>query len=81
MLKKQVAELSKLSIENHSKNEELEQYGRRLCLSVNGIPAVSNESSNDVMNPTKSLFKETEVSVPENILDQAHRIGSIYTES
>ena len=43
-LKKQVAELSKLSIENQSKNEDLEQYGRRLCLPVDGIPAVSNEA-------------------------------------
>ena len=48
MLKKQVAEFSKPSIENQSKNEEdLEQYGRRLCLRVDGIPAVSNESSDE----------------------------------
>ena len=76
---KEVAELSKLSIENHSKNEELEQYGRRLCLGVDGIPTVSNESSDDVMSLTKSLFKEAKVSVPENVLDRAHRIWSIYT--
>ena len=65
MLKKQVAEMSKLSIENHSKNEELEQYGRCLCLRVDGIPAVSNESSDDEMNLAKSLFKEAKVSVPK----------------
>ena len=80
MLKKQVAELSKLSIENQLKNEELEQYGRRLCLRVDGIPAVSNESSDDMMNLTKSLFKEAKVSVPENVLDRAHRIGPIHTD-
>ena len=80
MLKKQVAELSKLSIENHSKNEELEQYGRRLCLRVDGIPTENNESSDDVINLTKSLFKEAKVSVPENVLDRAHRIGPIYTD-
>ena len=39
---------------------------------VGGIPAVSNESSDDVMNLTKSLFKEAKVSVPENVLDRAH---------
>ena len=39
MLKKQVAELGKLNIENHSKNEESEQYGRRFCLRDDGIPA------------------------------------------
>ena len=63
MLKKQAAELSKLSTENHSKNEELEQYGRRLCLRVDGISAENNKSSDDVMNLTKSAFKEAKVSV------------------
>ena len=72
--------MSKLSIENHSKNEELEQNGMRLCLRVDGIPAVSNESSDDVMNLTKSLFKEAKVSVSENVLDCAHRIGPIYAD-
>ena len=80
MLKKQVAELSELSIENQSKNEDLEQHGRRLCLRVDSIPAVSNESSDDVMNLTKSLFKKAKVSVPEMVSDRAHRIGPIYTD-
>ena len=77
MLKKQVAELSKLSIENQSKNEELQQYGRRLSLRVDGILAASNESCDDVM---KSLFKEAKVSVLGNVLDRAYRIGVIYTD-
>ena len=72
--------MSRLSIENHSKNEELEQYGRRLCLRVDGIPAVSNESSDDVMNLTELLFKEAKGFVPENVLDHANRIGPIYTD-
>ena len=80
MLKKQVAELSKLSIENHLKNEELEQCGRRLCLRVDDIPAENNESSDDVINLTKSLFKEAKVSVPQNVSDRAHVIGPIYAD-
>ena len=55
----------------------MEQFARRLCLRVDGIPTISNESSDDVMNLTKSLFKE--VNVPENVSDGAHRIGPIYT--
>ena len=51
---------------------ELEQYGRCLCLRVDDIPAVSNESRDDVMNLMRSLFKEAKVSVPENVLDRAH---------
>ena len=69
MLKKHVVKLSKLSIGNQLKYEEY----------VDSIPAVSNESSDDVMNLTNSLFKEARDSVPENVLDRTHRIGSIYT--
>lgn len=49
MLKKKMPKLRKLSIENQSNSEELEQYGRRLCLCIDGIPAVKMESSDDVM--------------------------------
>ena len=38
MLKKQVVELRELNINNQSRNEELEQYGRRLCLRIDGVP-------------------------------------------
>ena len=59
---------------------ELEQYGRCLCLRVDDIPAVSNESRDDVMNLMRSLFKEAKVSVPENVLDRAYWIGPIYND-
>ena len=49
-------------------------------LTCRRYPAVSNESSDDVMNLTKLLFEEAKVSVPENVLDSAHRIGPIYTD-
>ena len=79
MLKKQVTQLRMLSIEYQSKHEDLEQYCRCLCLCIDGILAVSNESSDDEINLTKSLFKEAKVSVLENVLACAHRIGPIYT--
>ena len=80
MLKKQVVELRELNINNQSRNEELEQYGRRLCLRIDGVPTVKNESSNDVLEFTKSLFKEAKVEVPDNVLNRAHRIGPNYTD-
>lgn len=58
----------------------MQQYAGRLCLRIAGVPAVSSESSDDVMNFTKKLFKEAKVSVLENVLDRAHRIGPIYTD-
>ena len=80
MLKKQVVELQELNINNQSRNEELEQYGRRLCLRIDGVPTVKNESSDDVLEFTKSLFKEAKIEVPDIVLDRAHRIGPSYTD-
>ena len=80
MLKKQVSELRELNINNQSRNEELEQYGRRLCLRVDGVPTVKHESSDDVLEFTKSLFKEANVAVPDTVLDRAHRIEPSYTD-
>ena len=80
MLRKQVTELQELNINSQLHNEELEQYGRRLCLSINGVPTVKDESSDDILEFTKSLFKEAKVSVPDNVLDHAHRIGPSYMD-
>ena len=80
MLKKQVVELRELNINNQSRNAELEQYGRRLCLRIDGVPTVKNESSDDVLEFTKSLFKEAKVAVSDNVLDRAHRIMPSYTD-
>ena len=80
MLKNQVVELRELNINNQSRNKELEQYGRCLCLRIDGVPTVKNGSSDDVLEFTKSLFKEAKVAVPDNVLDRAHRIGSSYNQ-
>ena len=44
------------------------------------MPTVKDESSDDVLEFTKSLFKEAKVAVPDNVLDRSHRIGSNYTD-
>ena len=80
MLKNQVVELRELNINNQSRNKELEQYGRCLCLRIDGVPTVKNGSSDDVLEFTKSLFKEAKVAVPDNVLDRAHIIGSSYMD-
>ena len=78
ILKKQMAELRELNINNWSRNEELEQYGRCLCLRIDGVPTVKDESSDDLLEFTKSLFNEAKVAVPDNVLDRPHRIGPSY---
>ena len=32
------------------KNEELDQYERRLCLRIAGVPSVENENSDDFLD-------------------------------
>ena len=41
------------------KNEELEQYGRRCCLRIEGVPSVENESLDDVLGKVKFLITES----------------------
>ena len=57
-------------------NEELEQYGRRLCVRIDGIPAVENENSDEVLDMMTSLIKETSCYIPDIITDRAHQTGN-----
>ena len=58
----------------------MEQYGRRLCLRIDGIPLKNNETSKDVLDSVKNLFELAEVNVPDVVIDRAHRIGRIFKE-
>ena len=78
MLKHQVSELKKLNISNQNNHEELGQYGRCLCPRIDGVPTKTNESSDNVLDPAKSLFKEGKVDIVDSVTDCAHRTGSRY---
>ena len=62
------------------KNEELEQYGRRCCLRIEGVPSVENESSDDVLGKVKSLITESGCEIPDVVIDIANRIGRGYND-
>ena len=59
------------------KNEELEHYERRLCLRIECVPSVENESLDDVLAKVKSLITESGCEIPD---DRAHRIGKGYKD-
>ena len=61
-------------------NEELEHYGRRLCVRIDGIPLVENETSDEVLDKVMSLMEEAECDILEVVIDRAHRIGKGYVE-
>ena len=60
--------------EMQQENEELEQYGRRLCLRVHGVPTVDNETSDEVLDKVKPLIKETRCDIPNVFINKAYRI-------
>ena len=69
ILKHHVSGLRRLNILKRNNHEELEQYGRRLCLPIDDVPTKTNESSDDVLDSVKML---------ETVTDRVHRIGSRY---
>ena len=73
--------MRRLNISNQNTHEELEQYGRRLCLRIDSVPTETNESSDDVLDSVQSLFKKAKVDIPESVIDRAHRTGSRYLDA
>ena len=58
-------------------NESLEQYGRRTCLRLIGIPPPENgnETGEDCLKKVQHLIQELAVDIPSSCVDRAHRIG------
>ena len=63
-----------------NKTDDLEQYGRRQCLRLNGMPPEKDETAEDVLEKVKKALDDAEVLIPDNIIDRAHRIGSVYKD-
>ena len=61
-------------------NEELEQYGRRLCVRIDGVSTVDNKTSDNVLDKVKSLIKETSCDIPDVVIERTHRIRKGYND-
>ena len=61
------------------KVDELEQYGRRVCLRIERVEHQANEKSKDVLQKVVNIVKESETEIPESALDTAHGIGPKHT--
>ena len=60
---------------------ELESYSRRQCLRLDGVKKEVNETPENVLQHVKDCFNEVNVTVPDSVLDRAHRIGPIYRDA
>ena len=68
------------NLQMQNSKEELEQYGRRLCLRINRVPVKSDETSDDVLKYVKEIFDEGELDIPYTVIDRAHRIEPEYSD-
>ena len=73
-----------MAMENHiakleNRVDDQEQYQRRLCLRIDGIPPVGqvkDESAGEqCLKKGKAVFNELTVDIPDTVIDRAHRIG------
>ncbi|KAL8583195.1 hypothetical protein ACOMHN_053708 [Nucella lapillus] len=55
------------------KVDELEQYGRRNCFRLSGIPESPDESTDAIV---KSVAQSISVNVTDDMIDRSHRVGA-----
>ena len=77
-LEGRVAILEHLVKVQEAKYDDIEQYGRRLCLRVNDVPLTKDETSKEVEDKLKEEFINMGLNLPKNAIDRAHRIGRKY---
>ena len=58
----------------------MEQYGRSLCVRVDGAPTVDNKASDEVLEKMKTLTKETSCVNPDVVIDRARQTGKDYND-
>ena len=73
ILQKHVSYLKRDNVELSKQCDENEQYGRHLCLRIEGVPVGQSgkETADDVFNIVKDLISEAEVEIPTVVLDRA----------
>ena len=80
MLQEHVQNYQKQVNELKDNQDKLEQYGRRLCIRIDGVPMVENETSNDILQNVKSIIDESSSEIQDVAIGKAHRIGKACTD-
>ena len=79
-LESKVVVMSNLIEKLQERCDDNEQYQRRLCLRIDGaeLPQDNDgESGEKCLSLVKKFFKDLKVSVPDSVIDRAHRIGKV----
>ena len=49
-----------------NQKNRIEQYSRRLCLVIDGVPSVDSETSNDVLEKVKQVCAVSNLEIPDS---------------
>ena len=60
--------------------DDIEQYGRRVCLRVEDMPLQQNETEQKLMDQLENEFSNMGLDVTASANERIHRIGPIYSE-
>ena len=55
--------------------DDIEQYGRRLCVRIDNMPVGEKETSDDCLNKVVQLMNNMDIDVDRGMIDRAHRIS------
>ena len=69
----EIRELREELDDTKTRLNDLEQYSRRLCLNVSGVPEAENEDTNQIVT---DLAKMAGVNVAPRDIDVSHRVGA-----
>ena len=78
MFHNQILELKQANVKLQNEINELEQYGRRSCIRIDGKPEVSNENSDDAFNNIVDMFVRAGIEDIDQNIDRARCIGKTY---
>ena len=71
-------ELQKCVIKLEHDYDDLEQYGRRLCVRLEDIPVGKDETTDKVFSKAENILKEACPNLSGDCINHAHRIGRDY---
>ena len=72
---RQIIALAQQNKETQQRYDELEQYGRRLWLTIDSALKQNNKKAEDVFKSAKDLLEEvSDLEIPEAVINRGHRL-------
>ena len=74
-----MAQLEKRITKLDNEKDDLEQYVRRICLTIEDLPVANEETVEEVFKKTQNFLKKVCPNLSGDCIDRAHHIGPDYT--